>query len=259
MKAVPYTFNGVSLLITHYNRSASLARLLQGFEDLGCRFEEVIVSDDASRPEHFQELERLQNQYHFRLVSTPVNKGLANNLNKGQAAVKTPYVLYVQEDFTPTEKFPQEFTESISLMEKDPSLDIVRYYAYEKYPYLKPYAGAFMELVYRPWFTNTHKIYCYSDHPHLRRRNFAERFGPYTEGIKSDRGEYRMCISFIRNKGKGLFYKDYKSLFIQENSAAEPSTVKRSEWRNSGNPLVGMVRQLYRQIRYNYDLHIAPR
>ena len=109
-------------------------------------------------------------------------------------------------------------------------------------------------MLVKPWFTNYKKIYYYSDHPHLRRSSFFERFGRYEEGLKGDKTEYKMCVSFIKNKGKGLFYDDYKALFKQENSSEEPSTMTRSNWTQSENLLITLVRNIYRQVKYNFDL-----
>src|SRR3954470_21752118 len=96
---VPYSFTGVTLLITHYNRSRSLERLLDAFRDLNCTFEATVVSDDASKPEHLDKVRAMQATYDFHLVTTPENKGHGHSINKGQDAVTTPYTLYVQEDF----------------------------------------------------------------------------------------------------------------------------------------------------------------
>ncbi|MBO3273561.1 glycosyl transferase family 2, partial [Hymenobacter defluvii] len=127
------------------------------------------------------------------------------------------------------------------------------------YPYLKPYFGGFAEIIYKPWFTDTSKIYGYSDHPHLRRSSFLEKFGRYKEDIKSDRTEYLMCISFIQNKGKGIFYNNFNSLFAQENTSDEPSTVTRADWRRSNNLLIMIVRNIFRQVKYNFDIHLGKR
>lgn len=252
-------FKEVTLLITHYNRSSSLERLLRGFKELGVNFSEIIVSDDCSNDFHLKNMEEIRKELPFRLITTPVNKGLGNNLNKGQMEVKTPFTLYVQEDFIPMDIFPEHFTDAMDMMHAEPDMDIIRFYAYGPYPYLKPYKKGFSELIYKPWFLDKNKIYNYSDHPHLRRSTFFDRFGKYTEGIKSDKTEYEMCLSFIQNKGRGLFFDQYDSLFKQENSSAEPSTVTRSNWRQSDNPFVAFGRLLYRQLKYNYDLHINTR
>jgi hypothetical protein len=87
----------------------------------------------------------------------------------------------------------------------------------------------------------------------LRRSNFFEKFGRYAEGIKSDVTEYRMMLSFLRNKGKGLYYEDYKGLFEQSNSDEEPSTVKRTAWKQKDGFFISMIRDLYRYLKFNYN------
>lgn len=247
-------FDGVTLLITHYNRSRSLQRLLAAFSELNCRFHDIVVSDDGSKAEHQSLLADLQRQYGFRLITTPKNRGLGHNLNKGQDAVQTDYTLYVQEDFIPKPLFVQRLRESLVYMDENQSLDIVRYYAYIPYPYQKPYADGFSEMQFSPWALNYNKVYYYSDHPHLRRRSFFDKFGRYAEGKSVDKTEYQMCVSFLQNKGKGLFYSDFKALFDQKNDSIEPSTAQRTSWTQSHNPLIAMVRYVYRQVKYNYDI-----
>jgi glycosyltransferase involved in cell wall biosynthesis len=251
-------FNEVTLLITHYNRSSSLERLLQTFITQKIGFGDIVVSDDGSRPEHLSKLESIKEQYNFRLITTPKNKGLGNNINKGQDAVTTPYTLYIQEDFEPKEAFLEHFKDAAAIMASDETVDIIRMYAYFKYPYLKPYGKGFAEMLFSPsYFKNNHlKFYVYSDHPHLRRSTFLQKFGRYPEGIKGDTTEYRMALSFIQNKGKGLFYENFNDLFYQKNSADEPSTMGRSSWRESKNPAALAVRAAYLQfklLRWTYD------
>jgi glycosyltransferase involved in cell wall biosynthesis len=252
-------FPDVTLLVTHYNRSSSLERLLSAFEQLDCRFENIVVSDDGSRPEHLAHLRSLQTQYAFNLVTTPVNKGLGNNINKGQDAVTTPYTLYVQEDFVPQNIFPRVFSDAIGLISERPDLDVIRFYAYFAYPYLKPCRNGFSEMIFRWTLPGYRKFYYYSDHPHLRRNTFFSRFGRYCEGIKVEATEYRMMMSFLANRGKALFYDNYTSVFEQVNSTSEPSTVKRNFWRESGNPLVSVTRDLYRHARFNLDYLFSRR
>jgi glycosyltransferase involved in cell wall biosynthesis len=246
-------FFNTTLLITHYNRSKSLERLLVAFKQLDVKFGEIIVSDDCSKPEHQNFLRYLQHHYQFRLVTTPVNKGLANNLNKGQDAVRTPYTLYVQEDFVPQEAFPEKLADALNMMSQREDLDIARFYAYFDYPYLKGIGKGFSEMKFNIWKLGYKKFYAYSDHPHLRRSNFLQKFGRYKEGIKSDRTEYLMMFSFLLRGGKGVFFNDYQSLFHQENSSSEPSTVHRNYWRTTHHPMVKLIRDLYRHTRFNLD------
>lgn len=249
----------VTLLVTHYNRSSSLKRLLETFMGMGFKFGDIVVSDDGSRPEHIDALQKLQETIAFRIVTAPNNKGLGNNINKGQDAVETPYTLYVQEDFVPKPLFAERFKDALNLMDERHDLDIVRFYAYFKYPYLKPERNGFSEMVFSPlpWYWGYRKFYSYSDHPHLRRSTFLNKFGRYPEGIKGDATEYKMMMSFLRKKGKGLFYEDFQGLFDQKNSEEEPSTMKREYWRQTENPLIAVVRHIYRHIKFNYDLHFS--
>lgn len=245
-----HIFSDTTLLITHYNRSESLERLLTSFKDLDCQFDSIVVSDDGSRPEHLDKVIALQNSFSFQLITTPVNRGLGNNINKGQDAVKSLYTLYVQEDFQPSDIFPTHFEDVLGFMRTDSSLDIVRFYAYFVYPNLKPYAKGFSEMVFSYLDLNHLKFYAYSDHPHLRRSNFLEKFGRYPEGIKGDLTEYKMALSFLQKKGRGLFYNDFTKLFYQKNSADEPSTMARENWRLSKNPAVVIARLVYLRYRW---------
>jgi glycosyltransferase involved in cell wall biosynthesis len=250
-------FPEVTLLITHYNRSSSLARLLGTFEGLGTHFGEIVVSDDGSRPEHQQRLQDLQQEFGFRLIATETNRGLGNNLNKGQDAVKTEYTLYIQEDFIPNPVFVPTLAEALHRMKKDSTLDMARFYAYFKYPYLKPVGDGFGEMQFRIVYPGYKKFYMYSDHPHLRRSTFFEKFGRYREDLKGDMPEYWMMISFLKNKGKAIYYEGYRDLLIQSNNSAEPSTIKRNFLRESNNVLVATVRHFYRHIKMNWD-YLSP-
>lgn len=243
-------FPEITLLITHYNRSESLERLLKCFKYLNCNFGGIVVSDDGSRPDHLTKVKKLTQQYEFELITTPVNKGLGNNINKGQDAVKTPYTLYVQEDFEPSEGFPVHFKDAFQFMQADASLDIVRFYAYFAYPNLVPYGKGYSEMIYSFWDWDHLKFYSYSDHPHLRRSTFLNKFGRYPEGIKGDLTEYKMAVSFIQKKGRGLFYDDFTKLFYQKNSSDEPSTMVRANWRLSENPAVKFARIVYLRYRW---------
>lgn len=245
----------LTLLITHYNRSSSLERLLNAFTSLDIQFKNIVVSDDGSKQEHLNTIHKLQDEHDFTLITTPVNKGLGNNINKGQDHVKTKYTLYVQEDFVPKPLFKHKLQSALQIMHEDPTFDTIRFYAYFKYPYMKPFKDGFSEMKFSawPWFIGYRKFYYYSDHPHLRRSSFFEKFGRYKEGIPVERTEYRMMISYLKNKGKSLFFDDYTGLFSQENSTTEPSTVKRNFWRETKNPAIVFVKHLYRLLRFNMD------
>jgi len=249
-----HDFSKITLLITHYNRSKSLENLLKSFRDLKCSFGGIVVSDDGSDSEHVDYLSYLESFYPIKIVGSSVNRGLGNNLNKGQDEVITPFTLYVQEDFQPLPLFPDKLKKSLDFMEADSELDIVRFWSYSPYPYLKPFSDGFSQMYIKPLASNYSKIYYYGDTPHLRRSSFFEKFGRYREGLSGDRTEYKMCVSFIQNKGKGLFYQECDRLFTHLNRADEPSTMIRSNWRHGNNFILKIIRDMYRQIKYNYDI-----
>lgn len=248
-----YNFHSITLLVTHYNRSSSLERLLQSFQKLNCTFGDIVVSDDGSKSEHIAILNQLSETYSFRLITTQKNKGLGNNINKGQDAVKTPLTLYVQEDFIPQPIFPEKLQNALAFMEQREELDMVRFYAYFKYPYLKPLSNGFSEMLFPVVSSGYKKFYQYSDHPHLRRKNFLEKFGRYPEGVKGDITEYRMMMRFLQRKGKSVFYENFNDLFEQKNSSDEPSTMKRDLWRESKNPFITSLRHVYRYLKFYKD------
>ncbi|SEI99613.1 Glycosyltransferase involved in cell wall bisynthesis [Dyadobacter koreensis] len=249
----PYIFPNITLLVTHYNRSSSLERLLISFEKLNCKFSEVVVSDDGSQSSHLDYLKSIQHKYNFSLITTPVNKGLGNNINKGQDAVSSPFTLYVQEDFVPKSTFPDSLQKAVEILEQRPEIDMARFYAYFKYPFLKPLRDGFSEILFSLLLPGYRKFYVYSDHPHLRKTTFLEKFGRYHEGVKGDVTEYDMMMSFLKKKGKAIFYDDINGLFDQVNSSEEPSTMKRNFLRENNNFLMVAARNIYRHLKFNFD------
>ncbi len=248
----PYSFTGITLLITHYNRSSSLERLLAAFRRLDCKFGDIVVSDDASKPEHLDKLKEMQLEYKYRLITTPVNKGHGHSINKGQDIVTTPYTLYVQEDFVPSDIFPAALQDAIGFMNEDKALDYIRFWSLaSQYPDLKPYGKGYSQMLFNFWTTNHLKFYQYSDTPHLRRSNFFEKFGRYKEGLKGDVIDYKMAISFLQHKGKGLFYDKYDALFAHENSHEEPSTMRPLlNWRQRTSFPIRSLRWVYLKYKW---------
>jgi glycosyltransferase involved in cell wall biosynthesis len=253
MKIMTHHFSEVTLLITHYNRSNSLEQLLNAFKRLECSFGDIVVSDDGSKPEHFNKAKELEGIFNFRLISTDVNKGLGNNINKGQDAVKTSYVLYIQEDFVPKPEFCLHFKDALTIMEREDKWDLITFYAYSIYPYTRPYKAGYSEKVFKwaPWYTNNLKFYLYGDHPHLRRNSFLKKFGRYREDINSDLTEMEMSLSFIRKNGKALIFDEFSSLLDQMNSHLEPSTADhRKSWRQSKSPIILFFRWIFMKVKF---------
>ncbi len=240
-------FDRVTLLITHYNRSRSLEHLLKRCTEEELSFDEIVISDDGSKPEHLEYVKALKDTYGFRLVTTPQNKGLGNNINKGQDAVTTPYTLYVQEDFEPTADFAPNFVNAVKLMDTE-NWDLIRFYTFPwaPFPYLRNYKYGYAEMLYKPdlWHLNHLKFRLYSDHPHLRRTDFFDKFGRYLEGQRGDPTEYNMCMQFILKGGKALMFQG-PDLFLHEAGGIEPNTMVRSKWKLSNSALIRLMRFMY--------------
>ncbi len=246
-----YFFKDVTLLITHYNRTRSLERLLASLAKLKCSFEDTVVSDDASRPEEMEKVKKLQQIYNFRLVTTPKNRGYGNCINKGEDAITTPYTLYLQEDFVPFDIFPEHFKDALQILNEDRAIDYVRFWALEDmHLNLKPYGKGFSEMEYKLGNMYHYKFYQFSDTPNIRRNNFREKFGRYREGIFGDLTDYYMAISFLHNKGRGLFFNKYDSLFVHSDSEEGSRIRSGKNWKQSGNIFIRFMRFFY--LRYKW-------
>ncbi len=252
-----FTFPKVTLLITHYNRSNSLEQLLRAVANLNLTFDDTVVSDDGSRPQHLDKLRALQNQYSFRLITSERNRGLGHNINKGQDAVQTEYTLCIQEDFVPNPEFGPALKHALKFLMQNPEIDMARFYAYFKYPYLTPIGNGFSEMQFSPWTPGYKKFYLYSDHPHLRRSTFLQKFGRFKEGVNPEVCEYKMMISFLRHNGKSIYFDRYQDLLQQINTSVEPSTMQRNMWRESNNILIAFARHLYRHVKMNGDYIVS--
>ncbi|SEL34003.1 glycosyltransferase [Parapedobacter koreensis] len=249
-------FEKISLLVTHFNRSKSLERLLLKLKEIGISFHEIIVSDGGSEFDHLQYIEGLKKHTEFTLLTTPVNKGLGNSINVGQDRATTPYILYIQEDFVPKHQIKTAIKDGFEIMENEKAWDIVRFYAFPwaDYPYLKPYRNGFSEMKFHlaPWYTDHRKFFCYSDHPHLKRATFPQKFGRYFETLSGDITEMKMCRSFLRNKGRGLYYEQHGELFEHQNTQDEPGQVrldKRKFQKLRNNPVARSLFLKYRMLK----------
>jgi glycosyltransferase involved in cell wall biosynthesis len=246
-----YFFKDITLLITHYNRSESLHRLLAEFKKLSCEFGAIVVSDDGSTPMHQEELKKLQIEFDFALVGTDKNQGLGNNINKGQDQVKTAYTLYVQEDFIPLSIIGNCLSNAQELLLERPDIDMVRFYAYFKYPYLAPIKNGFSEMKFGILKKGYNKFYYYSDHPHLRKSDFLQKFGRYSEGKNPEVTEYDMMFSFLLKGGKAMYFDRFQDVFIQKNTTQEPSTMVRGSLRESDKWYIFILREMYRHVKFN--------
>lgn len=242
-----------SLLITHYNRSSSLKLLLSKMDLLNISFSKIIVSDDHSDMQHLSALEEMSIQFGFELLTTPVNKGLGASLNALQQAASSELLFYVQEDFVPEPSLRNALAKGVEIMMQTKNWDLIRFYAFPwaPYPYRRSFGNGFSELKFSlsPTYNSHLKFFMYSDHPHLKRREFARKFGAYREGVSGDQTEQGMCRAFLKNNGKALYYEDHQHLFAHENSADEPAQ-DRSQ---------GSISQRMKQFAPVYSLYLHYR
>ncbi|MCX2574881.1 glycosyltransferase [Pedobacter sandarakinus] len=221
--------NNTSLIITHYNRSESLRGLLQRLATLEITFAEILVSDDCSDAHHLKQLKQLSQQFGFRLFTTPVNKGLGASLNVLHTNARSDYFFYVQEDFVPGIALADALKKGSTLLEKE-HWDIIRFYAFPwaQFPYQRKYRDGFNKLLFSisPYYASHLKFFVYSDHPHLKRKTFTDKFGPYKENVKGDETENAMCRSFLKHDGKALLFAENQSLFDHENTEEEPAQAR---------------------------------
>ncbi|MES2457714.1 MAG: glycosyltransferase [Bacteroidota bacterium] len=216
----------ITLLVTHFNRSESLSRLLQTLSNIGLSFTEIIISDGGSNDKHLNEVIRLRDVYNYTLLTTEENKGLGNSINVGQDAAKTNFIVYIQEDFVPKPAFKAALIDGLEIIKSEPKWDLVRFYAFPwaPFPYRKPYKKGFSELIFSlsPFYTNHNKFYVYADHPHIKRKTFPEKFGRYVETLSGDVTEMAMCRSFLKNQGEALYFDRFEDLFEHDNPEDEP-------------------------------------
>jgi GT2 family glycosyltransferase len=177
----------LSVLFITYNRSDLLEiclRSLQERADFADLRVEFMVSDNASDPPH---LERIKQLPFDKFAFSPVNRGLANNCNKGLAQASGAFFLQIQDDC----EFcgdPALVLIALRILREDPSVGSVqlthqtrgaphefrrladgttyRVFHNDGQPGRRP-SGA------RP----------YSDQPHLKRREFFADIGPYLEDV----------------------------------------------------------------------------
>lgn len=247
-----FYFEEITLLITHYNRSNSLKRLLDTLHNQAITFREIVVSDDGSDETHVNNILALKADYPIKLITTEQNRGLGHNINKGQDAVSTPFTLYIQEDFVPSPALGPVIHDGLAFLKEDPQWDIIRFHSlsWARYPYLKAYKKGFsvMKFSLLPWYTNKLKFFYYCDNPHLRRSTFSNKFGRFRENCTADQTEWSMALSFLKKKGKGLYYNSEACLFEHINDDEEPGQYRHK--KNYSKLLYNsLTRSIYEYIK----------
>jgi glycosyltransferase involved in cell wall biosynthesis len=155
---------------------------------------EVILCDDGSPP---VVQARYASMGFDLLLLESRNRGLGHNQNKGIRAAKGDYVLHLQDDWEC--RGPSDFIEAgIELLEERPDVGLVRYYDEPKNIPFKRHISATgrVSAIFQSKDLATQGHFGYSDTPHLKRRNFHERFGSYAEGVSMTAMEIEMREAF---------------------------------------------------------------
>lgn len=185
----------LSILITHYNRPAALSKVVKAFREIESPVPvEIVVSDDAS--EQVIAVPGIDT-----LVVSPVNQGLAHNLNKGIRACRGDFILYCQEDYLPLGTLPDRLPELLGLLRGE-KVDMVRLAANYTFPKTLPLsdnARLIPRFHLKNFFFNQFR---YSDNPFIVRRDFFDRFGYYLENTNAHYGENEYAIRMMRSPAR---------------------------------------------------------
>lgn len=177
----------VSVLLVTYNRADLLE---QTFHHLRERLNtsgltlEYVITDDASASEHLEKVLALPAGKH---VTTPVNRGLGNNCNKGIAACAGKLIFQLQDDW----EFlgPADVLKTaMRILDADPEIGVVQLIdAVPELPHeLRTLADG---TTYRAFANDglsqrrPSGARPYSDQPHVKHRQFIHDIGPYQEGV----------------------------------------------------------------------------
>ncbi|WP_456439204.1 glycosyltransferase family 2 protein [Psychroserpens sp.] len=228
----------LSILITNYNRPDALAICITAIKNIEFPLPvELVVSDDCSDPE---KLIQLQNLPIDTLVTTPINQGLASNLNKGIKACKGDYILYIQEDFIISPEILNILPESITLLNSG-ALDMIRYRANYVFNHLIPltkHISKIPKFSFRNFNINTFQ---YSDNPFLTTPFFFEKHNYFLENASGPYGETEFAIRVLKSTSKiGIADRNYFSANDNSSSVMVTKPVKQR---------LGFKRKLWRFAR----------
>ena len=190
----------LSVVIFSYNRPQCLGRTVKDFVDR-CKFPkdrtEIIINDDGSNRETLDYIVELRNDYpEITRINTGENLGMGRSFNNGIRSAKGRFVLHLQDDWSLVgdDGFVEK---SITILDADSNVAMVR---------VGPLGN-----IYTPFRSDgmtpatygtvdsidlSKDYYLYSDNPHIKRRDFHDKFGYYREGKSCEATETDMCRRF---------------------------------------------------------------
>jgi len=187
--------NMLSILITHYNRSAALKDCLEAIRTVDFPYEyEIVISDDGSTLEHLDNIKKFK---YDQLLLSKYNQGLTNNINKGLKACKGTYILYCQEDFLLDPQIALVLDDCMKLIERN-VLDMIRLTANYKFNSLNKLTAQVSKI---PTFSIDNfniNTFRYSDNPFITTISFYDKFGYYLEDVSGAYGETEYAIRILK-------------------------------------------------------------
>jgi hypothetical protein len=177
----------ISVLFITYNRADLLEitfSTLRERADFGGMSVEFIVSDDASDEPHLSRIKALPFDKH---ALSPINRGLADNCNKGIAQTAGQYILQIQDDCEFV-GLPTLIRTAVQILHQDPEVGLVQLthqtpdvaHEIRQLPDGTMYRAFDNDGVRQRKETAARP---YSDQPHLKRRAFHNAIGPYLENV----------------------------------------------------------------------------
>ncbi len=89
----------ISVVIPNYNNAEYITECIESIENQTYPIEEIIVVDDCSKDNSLAVLDELSEKYsNLRIIALKKNGGVSHARNTGLAAVKTPYVTFIDSD-----------------------------------------------------------------------------------------------------------------------------------------------------------------
>lgn len=232
----------VSVLFITYNRSDLLEITFHSVReriDFGRLRVEFVVSDDASDAAHLARIRSLPFDKH---VLSAANRGLGNNCNKGIAATEGRYILQIEDDCEYVGARSLIST-ALEILQTDRDVGIVQltHQTPGVLHEVRCLGDGTRYLVYENDGISQRRdcsVRPYSNQPHLKRRQFWEDIGPYSEGVPMTDME--------------LTYQQQVACQNQWRVAtlAQASAFKNLGTERSFNPCVVRARRLERLERY---------
>ena len=222
----------LSVVFITYNRLPFLTNAVTEFRRL-CEYPniELIITDDGSPPTVTETIAEMPID---RLIKAEKNTGLGANSNRGLRACSGDYILHHQDDFVccSNEPFIQR---SIEILNRHPDVGLVRLHHITPFPARDDYQladGTEYSILGFDQPPMRNGIYLYSDHPHLKRADFHEKAGYFTEGLKTGKTEDDFCLRFLESRPYKVATFWRSDLFLNVGMDHSTRTDQRlDEWR----------------------------